>query len=79
MKGRHNIALLHLVRVGFGPGVVLPGGIVGGVDLGVGGLQFLRIVRAVAVPDVGPPAFQQGQGLGDHVHVGGDGHPALVV
>ena len=80
VEARHDVALLDLVGVGLGPGVVLPGGVVGGVDLGVGSLQLLRVVGAVAVPDgIRPPALQQLQGLGHHVHIGGDGHPARLM
>ena len=79
VKARHDIALLHLVGVGLGPGVILPGGVVGGVDLGVHRFQFLGIVGAVAVPDgVRPPTLEQREGLGHHVHVGGDGDTAFV-
>ena len=38
----HDIALLHLVRVGLGPGVVLARGVVGGVDLGVHAFDIKR-------------------------------------
>ena len=72
-----DVALLHLIRVGLRPGVVLPGGVVGGVNLGVHPFQGLRVIGAVAVPDgVRPPALEKLQGLGYHVHIGGNGNPA---
>ena len=78
VKAGHDVTLLDLIGVGLGPGVVLAGGVVGGIDLGVHLFQGVRIVGAVAVPDgIGTPALQQLQGLGHHVHVGGDGHPAF--
>ena len=80
VKPGGNIALLHLVGIGLRPGVILPGGVIGGVDLGVHALQRLWVVGAVAVPDgVRPPAVQKLQCFGHHVHVGGDGDPAEML
>ena len=31
----HNIHLLNLVGIGLSPGIVLPGGVVGGIDFGI--------------------------------------------
>ena len=72
----HDVALLHLVGVGLGPGVVLTGGVVGGVHLGVHTLEGLGVIGAVAVTDgVRAPTLEYLQGLGHHVHVSGDGYP----
>ena len=80
VKGRHDVALLYFIGVGLGPGVVLAGGVVGGVDFGAGVFQFLGKVGAVTVTDgVGAPAVQQFQGLGHYVHIGGNGHAAAVL
>ena len=80
VKPGGNIALLHLVGIGLRPGVILPGGVIGGVDLGVHPFQSLWVVGAVAVPDgVRPPAVQKLQCLGHHVHVGGNGDPAEML
>ena len=77
VEAGHDIALLHLVGIGAGPIVVLPCGVVGGIDLGPHLLQLLKEISAVAVPDgVRPPTLEQFQGFGHHIHVGGDGDPA---
>ena len=61
----HNVALLRFIGVRLGPGVVLAGGVVGGVDLGAGVLQLLREFGAVAVADgIRAPALRAGQGFG---------------
>ena len=79
VEAGHNVALLHLVGIGLGPGVVLTGGVVGGVDLGVSVFQFLGELGTVAVTDgVGAPFLQNFQSFGDHVHVGGDGYAAFL-
>ena len=66
-----DVALLHLVGVGLGPGVILAGGVVGGVDLGVNGLELLGVIGAVAVADgVRAPALQQLKRLRHDVYVG---------
>ena len=75
VEAGHDVALLHLVRVRLGPGVVLPGGVVGGVDLRPHLGQFLGELGAVAVPNcVRPPALQDLNGLGHNVQIGGDRH-----
>ena len=80
IKAGHDVALLHLVRVGLSPSVVLTGGVIGGVHLGVDAFELLGIIGAVTVPDgVRPPALQQLQSLGHHVHIGGDGDPSPVL
>ena len=77
MEPRHDVALLHLVRVLAGPVVVLAGGVVGGIYLGAGGAQRVWEVGSVAVAQrVSAPAFHQAQGILHHVHVCGDGYPA---
>ena len=69
----HNVALLRLIGVCLGPGVVLAGGVVGGVDLGSGVLQLLREFGAVAVADgIRAPALEQVKGFGYCVHIGGN-------
>ena len=74
IEAGHDVALLYLFQMGPGPGVVLPGGVVGGVDLGVHSLEGLGVVGAVAVPDgVGAPALQDLQRLWHHIHIRGDG------
>ena len=80
MERGHNVHLLHLVRVRLGPGVVLAGGAVGGVDLGAGVFQLLGELCAVAVTQgVCAPALHNFFGLGHHIQVGGDGDSALSV
>ena len=60
IEGRHDVALLDLIGVCLGPCVVLAGGIVGGVDLGTGILQFLGELGAVAVTQgIRTPALHQ--------------------
>ena len=79
VKARHDIALLHLVRVGLGPGVILAGGVIGGINFGAGVLQCFREFRAVAVADgIRAPVIQYFQRFGHYVHVGGDGDAAPV-
>ena len=69
----HNVALLGFIGVRLGPGVVLAGGVVGGVDLGSGVLQLLREFGAVAVADgIRAPALEQVKGFGYCVHIGGN-------
>ena len=69
----HNVALLRFIGVCLGPGVVLAGGVVGGVDLGSGVLQLLREFGAVAVADgIRAPALEQVKGFGYCVHIGGN-------
>ena len=69
----HNVALLGFIGVRLGPGVVLAGGVVGGVDLGAGVLQLLRELGAVAVADgIRAPALEQVKGFGYCVHIGGN-------
>ena len=66
-----DVALLDLIRVRLGPGVVLAGGVIGGVDLGVNALELLGVVGAVAVADgVRAPAAEQLQRFRHDVHVG---------
>ena len=73
IERRHNVALLGFIGVSFGPCVVLAGSVVGGVDFSAGILQFLRELGAIAVADgICAPAFQQGEGFGYCVHIGGD-------
>ena len=73
VEAGHNVALLHLVRVRFGPRVVLAGGVIGGVDLCVGIPQLLRKVGAVAVADgIRAPLFRDLQRFGHHVQIGRD-------
>src|SRR5699024_9688406 len=78
VKAGHDVALLDLVGVGFGPGVVLAGGGVSGIDLGLGTLQVGGELGAVTVADgVGDPFFQDPQSFGHVVQIGGDGYAAF--
>ena len=76
----HNVALLGFIGVRLGPGVVLAGGVVGGVDLGSGVLQLLRELGAVAVADgIRAPALEQVKGFGYCVHIGGDRYTTFCI
>ena len=80
VESGHDVALLHLFWIGLGPGVVLAGGVVGGVDLGVHPFELLRVIGAVAVADgIRAPALDQLQGFGHHVHICGDCYPAKML
>ena len=75
VEAGHDVALLHLVGIGLGPGVVLASGVVGGIHLGVHLFELLRVIRAVAVAYcVRAPAPEQLKGLGDDIHVCGYGN-----
>ena len=75
VEARHDVALLHLIGVRLGPGVVLTRGVVGRVDLRVYALELFGIVGAVAVTDgIRAPALQKSQRFRDNVYVGGDGN-----
>ena len=70
VEGAHNVHLLDLVRVGFCPGVVFSCGVVSGVDLRSGVLQFLGKFRSVAVTDgVCAPLVHNIQCLFYHIQV----------
>ena len=76
----HNVALLGFIGVGLSPGIVLAGGVVGGVDFSACILQFLRELGAIAVADgICAPAFQQGEGFGYCVHIGGDRYTTFCI
>ena len=81
VETRHNVALLHLVRVRFGPCVILARGIIGGIDLCIGIFQFLRKIRTIAVTDgIRTPLFQNLQRFGHHIQVGRNGNaPGLAL
>ena len=77
VEARHDVALLHLVRVGLGPCVVLAGGVVGGVDFRAHAGELFGEFGAVAVADgVGSPFFEDLNGFGNNVEVGRDGNTA---
>ena len=77
IEAGHNIALLHLVRIGLGPGVVFPGGVVGGVDFGILPLKLCGKIGAVTVPDgIRAPTLHNFQRFGYHIQIRWDGHPA---
>ena len=81
VEARHNVALLHFVRVCFGPCVILARGIIGGIDLCIGVFQFLRKIRTIAVTDgIRTPLFQNLQRFGHHIQVGRNGNaPGLAL
>ena len=75
VEAGHDVALLHLVGIGLGPGIVLPGGVVGGVDLCVLVLKLRGEIGAITVTDgIGAPALQNFQRFGDHVQIRGNGN-----
>ena len=80
IERRHNVALLGFIGVRLGPGVVLAGGVVGGVDLGAGVLQLLRELGTVAVADgIRAPTLQQIQRFGYGVHISGDRYTTFCI
>ena len=81
VEARHNVALLHLVRVCFGPCVILARGIIGGIDLCIGVFQLLRKIRTIAVTDgIRAPLFQNLQRFGHHIQVSRNGNaPGLAL
>ena len=79
MEAGHDVALLHFLGIGFCPGIVLTGGVVGGVNLCILILQLGREIGAVAVTDgICTPALHDFQSLGNHIQVGGNCNTASV-
>ena len=59
IKSRHNVALLHLVRIGLCPHIILARGIIGGINFCTRVFQFFRKCRAVTITNrIRSPAVQ---------------------
>ena len=76
-EARHDVALLHLVRVRLRPCVILAGGIIGRIHLRAHLAQLGREIGAVAVADgVRTPAGKQFKRLRYDVDIGRDRYAA---
>ena len=78
IKSSHHIALLYFIRIRLCPLVILPGGVIGGINFCPGSDQLLRELGAVAVTDgIRAPAFHQFYGFRHNIQISRNGYPSL--